>query len=388
MIHVHGTKNDNSNLLLLGGAAAIAALLLMNRTSDTGATDTSGSGSFDLGSLLGGYGTPTYGSDAPTIYQIPPAGDVNFPAGNGVSLADLMALFGGEAKKDAALPETTAVKGTGPDLVLDTGAVLPDGTVLKKPFVSSSKKDAATQPDLLAQLLGGAALASVPFPLPGAAPAAFSLWGALQGILNPNAEPGAATAATAPEISARSAPAGTVSTSKKDASVFGLSGQYVRDPMTGFVLWNTQSDSSNAELGGFGLSRDPKTGQIVPYQRDVDIYGFSPAGIATQIYDATSKKGNALAVADARYGVANPNAGADISGRGIEDITRNLIKDNPGAFSQYVPTNPGATTMKAGTSKPATTYIDSGGSAGGNILPAPFISTVGSKKASSGAGGR
>jgi hypothetical protein len=302
--------------------AAIAALILMNKSGDTSSL-LGGSGSGDLW----GGGSPTYGSDAPIIYQIPAEGGVTFPSGGGLSLEDFMSLF-------QAAPDTGGAKkeSSVPDYNLDAGAVLPSGRVLQRPFVSTipSKKEVVTKETVAPQGTPGQTwnpLASVGAGFaanPAMAPVGLGLVAmtALSGLFmqkspEENNRFGGFSTWGGSQLSLDTvrAPAGTVSV-KKGSDVSGYSGQYIRDPLTGLFAWNPDN--------GFGLSKDPKTGMIGAYQRDVDIYG--PSG---KVYDAGTKKGNAMIAADARQETYTTNPGADISASAQRAINAVLANPSP-----------------------------------------------------------
>jgi len=271
---MHVSKNNNTDLMLLGGVAAIAAVVLMNRNAE----QTGGGGGGSTSSPL--FGTDSSGN--PTIFQLPSETFTGFPQGDDSGLAQLLAMLGA--------PSSQQVKGdtvTKKESYLDAGQVY-QGTVLPKPFISStpqSKKEAA---------VSQVATASLDYVMPGAgymAPGYTDLLGGFAGLLS-GILPGGFGGQTAPAAAGPALNRGADRTvldfagasatasvqSKKEATVSGFSGQTIND--NGVLYWNPNA--------GFGLSTDPSTGQVVPYQRDINIYDYSSGLVYSP--DMTSKK--------------------------------------------------------------------------------------------------
>lgn len=416
-------KGNNNNLLLLGGVAAIAAVfLLKNQTPAAQDSGTSGGGSGGfLSDYLGGTGSPGYGGGAPTIYNIPPSGDVKFPDGSGnADIAALLALLNqgkpdpGDTKKDTATKDTTAPS----VMALDAGQALPDGTILKKPFISSTTttkkaETIAAKPDLIRQAAALAPFISNPVTMPFAI--AIGLGGFIQDYIKPGDgfgpktswQDSTATLPTGPGTGTVNdgAPAGTIA--KKDAItgdyVSGFSGQYINTQYGGFNLlkWNGNVDNGLAELGGFGLSRDPQTGRVGAYQRDVFVYG--PSGL---LYNPHSKKGDAMVVADIRYGTFTSskelaaaeirrttlnmyNQGGTTSPVSASSLTGAAARAYSAAFTMQAAINAAKAQASAGSSKKEASASSPGSiSTSGLSLPAPFMSggggtTIGGRSNSS-----
>jgi hypothetical protein len=156
----------------------------------------------------------------------------------------------------------------------DAGQVLPDGTVLKSPFVSSvitpqQKQSAAVRTVTKSTL--DATMPGAGFWMPGYTDLVSLIAGYFGGNLQ---QAPAGAAATTPartggadysgvkDFAGAAASAG-VQQSKKEAYVSGFSDQYIVDG--GLLYWNPYN--------GYGTSTDPATGQTVAYQRDVYIGG-------------------------------------------------------------------------------------------------------------------
>lgn len=271
-------QGDRGHLLLLV-AAAIAALYLVKNSGTT----SSGGGS------EGVYqGTDSgIGSNAPTIYQIPAAGEsfTGFPPATTLDISGLMGLLGG-----AALPDegASAPASAGPALAPATNYLDAGDYGLPAPFVSAKKSGS----------LGNTLLANAnPITDPGVSwltPLFKGIAGISQGAVSWFT--GGATQATKKEAVALAATGtdyGNIRAAADAATldagrVSGFSDQYVTRE-DGILTWN--------DVKGFGLSKDPGSGAVVSYQRDVMIY--NPEGV---VYDKTTKKGNSLAVADATQG--------------------------------------------------------------------------------------
>jgi len=319
-------KNNDRTLLLMGGLAAAAALLYMNKSSVDSLIGGSSGGS-DLG-LYGG-GSPTYGttpvteSTAPIIYQIPAEGGVTFPQASTFDLAGLLALLGAGQQVQANQEGVTKKEAAVSSMALDAGDTYINSdtgerTTIKKPFLSatatkSSVPVAADDPGVL-EALQNLLFPTVSTVVPGAGAVVGGVVGGMLGgfslasMLGLGNNLDATSKKVATTQAAQTNPIGTgvnsLAGSTQVNAALGYSGQYVRDPATGLLAWNANNPASaNSELGGFGLSRDPKTGEVTAYQRDV--YISTPSGT---VYNPVTKSGNPQTVADVQQATFTHNA--------------------------------------------------------------------------------
>lgn len=123
--------SKNNDMIILAALAGVAGLFLLTRK-----TDSLGGGGGSSAPLFG-----TNGPESPTIYQLPSESFAGFPQSSGLDLSGLMSLFTeGQVADATATKKEYAVVNTR----LDAGQVLPDGSVIKSPFVSRTAAPAAT----------------------------------------------------------------------------------------------------------------------------------------------------------------------------------------------------------------------------------------------------
>lgn len=269
---MHLTKNND--MILLAALAGVAGLFLLTRKSDTNGGGDGGGSSAPL------FGTN--GPESPTIYQLPSESFAGFPQSSGLDLAGLMSLFtGGQVADATATKKEYAVVNTR----LDAGQVLPDGTIIKSPFVSRTAAPAATpvtgvmnamnpvtQVNFLDRLLFGAAGNVMNLVAPSAA-----------------ATPSGTRNTAIPDYAGASVGAAIESQTKKEAYVSGYSNQYIVDD--GLLYWNPYE--------GYGTSTitdDSGAQKTVAFQRDVYIGGSSGPLYAPDGSVGSSKKEAMIAV--------------------------------------------------------------------------------------------
>lgn len=251
MLHI----SKNNDLLLLGGLGTLAAIVLMNRS--TGQTG-SGDGSTNASPFFG-----TDGAETPTIFQLPSEQFAGFPQVDTGGFSGLLRMLGG-----GDVAGTTATKKEAAVYALDAGASLPDGSVIKSPYLS--KSNPMTRQEVVSQVVASNMRTINP-------QSGFfgidTLIGSLAGLLTPaaptvkpatryyNGPNGPTTTAPVQDFAGASVGAAIQAQTKKEAYVSGFSDQYIVD--NGLLYWNPYA--------GFGTSKDPKTGDTVAYQRDVYI---------------------------------------------------------------------------------------------------------------------
>lgn len=373
--HGHAQGID-TRLLLIGGAGIALVYLLMNKQTTPAASDTSGgaAGGFDLGSILGGLGSPAEGgSGAPTIYQFPPDAQVNFPQnGGGLDLAGLMALLGAGTPPPDAITKTTAKKdaiidadpgGAGKIKVLPQGSTWGSGELPANldttPFDMTkyqTKKAAVPGTDggsILDRLVGlwpyAAAVPLGPLALAPIATASALSWASqLLGEF-----PAAARAVNLDLMNQGNGGLAATVPTKKESSVFGYSGQYGLDPVTGALVWT-----------------DPV---IAKFQGDI----FIGSRLGT-LYNPVTRSGNAATVVAANSNPATFGYSRDLDSKEYQKAYYQSVVAGNVLAAGGTP----APYYSDESKKIVAPYATMSPSMPGNSLPAPFV-TAGKKTVSS-----
>jgi hypothetical protein len=242
---MHRSANNN-NLLILGGVALVAAALLLKPAASEDSGGGGGGGSTTP--WTGSGGTTPGGSTAPIVYQIPADTFTGFPAAPSFDLSSLFSGLMGGAAAPTGNPDSSTKK----------QAMINQGNI-----VIDQKGNAWQKSNDLGVYLGG------PMTLMKTGPSGV--------------------------IDYAGASSGAAIQTKKEATVSGFSGQNVLNPANGLNLWNGAN--------GYGLSKDPVTGQMVPYQRDIDIMG--PNGPVYAADGSVGTKKDAMTQIDYTYNGTN-----------------------------------------------------------------------------------
>jgi hypothetical protein len=344
---------SGDNTLLLGGlaVAAVAAFYLTSKKAIDGGT----SGGGNAGSLWGGPTPQATGQDPPVIYQFPPEGQVNFPQQDKSGWEDLLKGLFQPLLPDITDPVTTGTK-------KESNII---NTALSN-FITGGAD--WTNKQVKAGDIGPVYAESMRTYQTGGADRTFA-------------------AGTYPGVVAGNGISDGYTKKEADIRPYGFSDQYIKDPITGYDQWNNYA--------GFGLSKDPVTGETVAFQRDVYLVNLK----GETLWNPVTKKGNALiAVAqDNKDGVFSIST--DFNSLTTAEKAQVIAQATPGYVANSYDYSAGynALGLTAPTKKEAASVATSGLNSSGGVGssaygPAPQMSisatverassaTEGSKKA-------